>query len=950
MESAGTACAVVDQFAEPNVHGSNPFQECGPEHRSFPSFSKDSLNGETLPPSSEEDFSCPIVIEVFCGTARVTAALKNIGLSGSFGVDHVTGKAISAVKLLDLTTLEGQRLLLRWLRSPRVQALFIAPPCGACSLARTIQLRDSKGRRIPGPVPLRSQEWPEGLPGLAPKLRLRVSLVNKLYAFVNTLIHVADSLRKIVVIENPRSSLFWSTVFWRKRAVKMFFAAHQACAYGADRPKWTVIASNSPVFRQICKTCPGESKFHVHKPWGLVQSMHGAHFATSEETAYPFELARALAECFAAIFVSKGWKPPPAIFSDERQADLAKMRAVAGSQPKASKLPPIVPEHKHIIVIAGPHETLATVPVFPMQRLSDAWLVPMGVSSPVRSIPKDAQLLRTTPLRSKGGQEVATGNNTEPCSVFQQAWGVPFTAEEFITEAAKAGHPKAFQNFAPTVLDEAVKSNFSANAVFDIMSRRAKWFKKWLSRASDLKSQEQALKMNMVEHQREILKPKRILLWKEMLKEANYSDPGVVDEMIAGVSLTGDIPPTGIFDPCFKPAEMSVQKLRERSSSDRLAAFYSARSSGDAEIDRIVFDKTQLEVEQGWARGPIALAELPDNAVVSRRFGLRQSSKVRLVDDMSGSSVNATVQATESPKPHGVDFIAALALAMVKQSFGQQVLGRTFDMKSAYKQMAVSPSDLWAAFVAIYNPVSRKPEIYHLLAPPFGATRSVYSFLRVAHSIWYLGVSQLAIMWSCFFDDFVTFAPAVLAANTQKTVETFFHLIGWRFAEDGSKAEDFSDVVSALGICVNLSRVASGCVEFSNNDKRTNELVETIKALLTKGFMSVVEAQKLRGRMQFCDGQLFGRIGKLCMRAVTDHAFVKGAGKIDEHCKEAMSRFARCLKTSPPRQIKITTGASWFVYTDACIEPNLDRAKCGLGGVTFHFFCQRHKSLSWEAP
>ena len=43
-------------------------------------------------------------------------------------------------------------------------------------------------------------------------------------------------------------------------------------------------------------------------------------------------------------------------------------------------------------------------------------------------------------------------------------------------------------------------------------------------------------------------------------------------------------------------------------------------------------------------------------------------------------------------------------------------------------------------------------------ALPFGASRSVYSFLRVAHSLWWLGSVALHFIWSSFFDDFVTLA------------------------------------------------------------------------------------------------------------------------------------------------------------------------------------------------
>ena len=154
------------------------------------------------------------------------------------------------------------------MRSPLVVGIFWAPPCGTCSLARNIQLRDSFGRKIPGPVPLRSPEFPEGLSGLRDKDRRRVSAANKLYEFLAEIIKEAVTRGLIIVVENPRSSLFWQTRFWKSVAKHFHYTSHQACAYGGVRPKWTVLAWNHHRFSQINLCCVGESPSHVHKPWG----------------------------------------------------------------------------------------------------------------------------------------------------------------------------------------------------------------------------------------------------------------------------------------------------------------------------------------------------------------------------------------------------------------------------------------------------------------------------------------------------------------------------------------------------------------------------------------------------------------------------------------------------------------------------------------------------------
>ena len=109
---------------------------------------------------ASEDFSCPVLVEIFCGSARVTACVRALGSTHSFGIDHVKKSAVAPVKLVDLTTTFGQARVRQWISNPSVKGLFLAPPCGTCSLARSIILRDKLGRRINAPKPPRSESTP----------------------------------------------------------------------------------------------------------------------------------------------------------------------------------------------------------------------------------------------------------------------------------------------------------------------------------------------------------------------------------------------------------------------------------------------------------------------------------------------------------------------------------------------------------------------------------------------------------------------------------------------------------------------------------------------------------------------------------------------------------------------------------------------------------------------
>ena len=467
-----------------------------------------------------------------------------------------------------------------------------------------------------------------------------------------------------------------------------------------------------------------------------------------------------------------------------------------------------------------------------------------------------------SPPPSKGGIHEVDSKH-----IYEQAWGIPFTPDDFIKEAYIAGHPRNFKNLLPKPIEHAVNLNMQLPPG-ELVALRAAWFKKWIGRIEELENQEVALKESMPDHLKRILQPKRLLVFREMLSDLNYPDLGVFDEIVHGTVLSGEVSDCGLFEK-FSGLEMTEEQLQSCAGPNRKSIFHSSRSSGDREVDETVYAKTLEEIESGWLRGPIDFSSLPENAIINRRFGLKQPNKVRLIDDFSGSQVNSTVQSFESPKPHNTDVIASVVLSLLRCE-SKQFLGRAYDLKSAYRQLGINKDSLWASYVVVFNPYKRTPEVYQLLAVPFGATRAVYSFLRVAHSLWWLGCMALGIIWSNFYDDFICFSSEDLTSNTDHTVDLFFRCLGWKYAVDGDKSSEFSKKFSALGIEVNLENLSNGFAEFKNTDRRVAELCGYIDKALSDNALTLLDAQKLRGRMQFADGQLFGRLGRLCLRAVTE--------------------------------------------------------------------------------
>ena len=260
-------------------------------------------------------------------------------------------------------------------------------------------------------------------------------------------------------------------------------------------------------------------------------------------------------------------------------------------------------------------------------------------------------------------------------------------------------------------------------------------------------------------------------------------------------------------------------------------------------------------------------------------------------------------------------------------------LRKTFDLKSAYRQLGSRESSLLFSYVACFDPVKRCPVIFHMLAVPFGATRAVYSFLRIARCLWRVGCKCLKLCWTNFYDDFLTFTGAHLANNTEASVALLFDLLGWQFAREGDKSKPFGYSFSALGIHVSLDNFIQGWVEFGNTESRINEVCTIIKNVVKSGEISYKDAIRLRGRLQFADGQLFGRLGQFCSKSITEHSLNGSCKKMSSHCRSLLTVFCKMMESGKPRIISLASCSNWFVFTDACFEPDHPSWRCGLGGI-----------------
>ena len=148
---------------------------------------------------------------------------------------------------------------------------------------------------------------------------------------------------------------------------------------------------------------------------------------------------------------------------------------------------------------------------------------------------------------------------------------------------------------------------------------------------------------------------------------------------------------TGVFDQDVRRPQLTIDQLQKMAPGINASIL---RAVDDMQVDQTtehVWKETWLEVEKGW----LSPATTSSGCSVAKRFGLQQGSKIRMIDDFSISKVNHTYGLRERLRVQAVDELCAYLAVMMDETEAAAmptIKGRTFDLKSAYKQYGV---DAW---------------------------------------------------------------------------------------------------------------------------------------------------------------------------------------------------------------------------------------------------------------
>ena len=362
---------------------------------------------------------------------------------------------------------------------------------------------------------------------------------------------------------------------------RFHFHVIDACEYGSEHKKATAFLANF-VAPRLQRRCTGG---HSHAAWTIRRTDNGSwSFDTAKEAEYPTKLAAEL----AMAFLDELGKHRELHLQDDLMDHANKISAE--SQPRRTKGPLLVAEFKTKVVVSC--------------RASDdpPQVIPEDAPFPWQGVPVGSKRLDVQPISDELGGE----------DRLKVTFGVYFSPEEFIINAQQLRHPFDI----PLPLDEANLESIAfilQHGPACVAKHRAEMLSHYVRRAKELQKEEAALHARLDKMLQPVLQSKRLLLFKEMLKDAGVVDATLMDEMCDGFRLIGDLSPSGQFQPQLKPAVLSIEQLKQTAVWAQKAVVSSCKKVlEDPEIALAVWEETldQASEEKRWVVGPLSAEEV----------------------------------------------------------------------------------------------------------------------------------------------------------------------------------------------------------------------------------------------------------------------------------------------------------------------------------------------------
>ena len=409
------------------------------------------------------------------------------------------------------------------------------------------------------------------------------------------------------------------------------------------------------------------------------------------------------------------------------------------------------------------------------------------------------------------------------------------------------------------------------------------------------------------------------LAFEELLRKYGYNDPEAA-RLLKGCTLTGNLAgrPSWPQNDDTEPRASARALLARNGPRERKAVWNSVRPS---QQDEALLEAAQSDVESGKMLGPffrdedVQSALGSENYILSKRFGVEQSDKIRPVDDFTASGVNDCCRADRNLTLSTLDQFFALVCCVAVAFPASQVQFGKRDHKSAYRQLALDESALQYACVIFWHPILQCAVVYIHTALPFGPRAAVIDYNRVAQAV--TGLLQLMFYLPCdsFFDDFWMVGPLHLVHRIFDMFGRVHALLNLEIKTEKDLPPTF--VGELLGHVVDLSALP---YKISNSERRKAGILALVEEALRSGRLRPRVAGELAGKFAFACTALYGRVGRAALKPVYERQHAAAyAMRLSPQLRAALACIHDIVHNAPSRVVLPSffgTRPTTLAYTD----------------------------------
>ena len=830
-----------------------------------------------------------------------------------------------------------------------------APNCSTFSRARE---RPIPGVKFP-PLPLRSTSCPRGIPDVLKKLpkgkKRKLDLDTCMAEMAAKDCIRRSKAGKFFSLEHPRNSIARNLDSWKdlEALPGTIVTEYHTCMFrGSKRRKHQALIHNMPqlvpLIGRLCqqsKCCQRTGEKHLSwRP--QVEGGRVVKFSTGEEREYPLGFCEAFAEGLAHLLeenkesmrfieIFSGPNAPLSTEVAKRFGDAIPRPYLGSDERWISKEASEMKEMQGVALA-----TLSRIPedALPSNPPEDGRV---QVQSGYR---QDAVEAGKQPSFGKRNQLILDGL-LDPKRHLELAKGLSHPFElEFNLKQVHRG----CIDFVAGVPEEVIENRLQALARVKSLVKGCKVEQRAANARASWTAKALGCKINTV-------------AMEVLQKEFKIEDLDVPRSCLFGLKILGPAQLSPFFEEFEVPPKMtlgeyhSTKRSRSREMIKRVASM--SKAGGEAMM-RAIWDKTLKEISSGSMGPPKTWDEIDQeyqgDFQVVPSFGLQQGlgddgkPKYRRIDDHTAAGNNLIAHRRQKVPMVMVDHVGLLLKALSRKT-NSPVRLATEDMKGAYRQVPLDPSDVRYCITAIMNPESNEPTLHEMRAQPFGAGHAVPNFCRVSEWLARLLQNVYHMVADHFFDDFFVVEPSTTIDTAMFVLRETFSLLG--FSLDSEKSQPPSSVQAVLGVLFNtLALKNEKKIRIEPKPTRVSNLIQTIDQVLDRRSLTPSQAASLVGKFGFLCSTLFGKVGRCCTAPVRFRQYGSPHHvDIDHALENSLLLMKDFLRLAPVRELSIAEEPPLILYTDASdVPPRVPRWV--VGAVLYDPRDATLKYSSWEVP